>query len=287
MISLLEARRAGLLSHSQWLPNIVAGALVRVVASPLAIPSAARPEQGVYVAILAGVLVSIFGGSPLQIAGLHRVPFMDITGIQTPEEVMAELHERGVKAILCEGNTRMLGKLLNAGVLTGAQIEPTRPRCAMRCWRPASDQAAWLGISRARRLDASLQFLCAAARESKRVEPERCHTAALNDRRNLAIAAPLLVRVLRGHSRGERQREAFLDHFARRCQRRGGVGKLPQRARVALVRSIARIVGLDRIHARSMHCAASLPDGFVLRDDGAFAESIPRCNAAGAARFVS
>ena len=51
---------------------------------------------------------------------LDRAPFMDITGIQTLEEVMAELHKRGVKVILCEGNERALGKLLNAAVLTGA-----------------------------------------------------------------------------------------------------------------------------------------------------------------------
>ena len=48
---------------------------------------------------------------------LHRVPFMDITGIQTIEEVIVELLKRNVRVLLCEGNERVLSKLKNAGVL--------------------------------------------------------------------------------------------------------------------------------------------------------------------------
>src|ERR1700743_3964268 len=73
MIALLEARRAGLFARAQWLPNIVAGVIVGVVALPLAmafaIASGARPEQGLYTAILGGACVSLFGGSRVQIAG--------------------------------------------------------------------------------------------------------------------------------------------------------------------------------------------------------------------------
>ena len=73
MIAFLEARRAGLLAPSQWLPNIIAGVIVGVVALPLAmafaIASGARPEQGLYTAIIGGACVSIFGGSRVQIAG--------------------------------------------------------------------------------------------------------------------------------------------------------------------------------------------------------------------------
>lgn len=73
MIALLEARRAGLYAPQHWLPNIVAGVIVGVVALPLAmafaIASDARPEQGLYTAIIGGVLVTLFGGSRLQIAG--------------------------------------------------------------------------------------------------------------------------------------------------------------------------------------------------------------------------
>jgi sulfate permease, SulP family len=73
MIAILEARRAGLLARAQWLPNIVAGVIVGIVALPLAmafaIASGARPEQGLYTAILGGACVSLFGGTRLQIAG--------------------------------------------------------------------------------------------------------------------------------------------------------------------------------------------------------------------------
>ncbi|HEY7641708.1 MAG TPA: SulP family inorganic anion transporter [Steroidobacteraceae bacterium] len=73
MIAFLEARRAGLLGLSHWLHNIVAGVVVGVVALPLAmafaIASGAKPEQGLYTAIVASVVVALFGGSRLQIAG--------------------------------------------------------------------------------------------------------------------------------------------------------------------------------------------------------------------------
>lgn len=73
MIAILEASRAGLLKPSQWGRNIVAGVIVGVVALPLAmafaIASGVKPEQGIYTAIVAGLVVSLFGGSRIQIAG--------------------------------------------------------------------------------------------------------------------------------------------------------------------------------------------------------------------------
>lgn len=73
MIAFVEAYRAGLMARTYWLPNLAAGLVVGVVALPLAmafaIASGARPEQGLYTAIIAGALVSIFGGSRVQIAG--------------------------------------------------------------------------------------------------------------------------------------------------------------------------------------------------------------------------
>jgi SulP family sulfate permease len=73
MMALLEARRHGLWGRQHWLPNIVAGIIVGVVALPLAmafaIASGVKPEQGLYTAIIAGFLVSALGGSRLQIAG--------------------------------------------------------------------------------------------------------------------------------------------------------------------------------------------------------------------------
>ncbi|MGD9601411.1 MAG: SulP family inorganic anion transporter [Gammaproteobacteria bacterium] len=73
MIALTEAWRAGLFGRAHWSRNVVAGVIVGVVALPLAMAfamaSGARPEQGLYTAIVAGIAVSLFGGSRLQIAG--------------------------------------------------------------------------------------------------------------------------------------------------------------------------------------------------------------------------
>ena len=73
MIALREAHKAGLFKREHWLPNIIAGTIVGVVALPLAmafaIATGAKPEQGIYTAIIAAIIVSIFGGSRLQIAG--------------------------------------------------------------------------------------------------------------------------------------------------------------------------------------------------------------------------
>lgn len=73
MIALLEAHRVGLLRRQHWLPNIISGVIVGVVALPLAmafaIASGAAPEVGLYTAIVAGLLVSTLGGSRVQISG--------------------------------------------------------------------------------------------------------------------------------------------------------------------------------------------------------------------------
>lgn len=73
MIAIQEAYRAGLLHRKHWVSNLVSGLIVGVVALPLAmafaIASGVKPEQGLYTAIIAGLLVSVFGGTRLQIAG--------------------------------------------------------------------------------------------------------------------------------------------------------------------------------------------------------------------------
>jgi len=83
--AILDAYRAGLLRRQHWLPNIVSGIVVGVVALPLAmafaIASGARPEQGIYTAIVAALLVSAFGGSRLQIAGPTGAFIVILSGI--------------------------------------------------------------------------------------------------------------------------------------------------------------------------------------------------------------
>ena len=73
MIALLEAKAAGLWSRSNVRPNVIAGLIVGIVALPLAmafaIASGARPEQGLYTAIVAGALTALFGGTRMQISG--------------------------------------------------------------------------------------------------------------------------------------------------------------------------------------------------------------------------
>ena len=73
MIAILEAKHAGLLVRSQFPGNLLAGTIVGVVAIPLAmafaIASGARPEQGLYTAIIAGLCTALFGGTRAQISG--------------------------------------------------------------------------------------------------------------------------------------------------------------------------------------------------------------------------
>ncbi|MBV6749422.1 STAS domain-containing protein [Pseudomonas chlororaphis] len=73
MISIREAWKSGLLGRKHWPRNLIAGVIVGIVALPLsmafAIASGVKPEQGIYTAIVGGLLVSLFGGSRVQIAG--------------------------------------------------------------------------------------------------------------------------------------------------------------------------------------------------------------------------
>ncbi len=85
MKTIIESYRAGLFQKKFWLPNIISGVIVGVVALPLAmafaIASGAKPEQGIYTAIVAGLLVSLFGGSRLQIAGPTGAFIVVLSGI--------------------------------------------------------------------------------------------------------------------------------------------------------------------------------------------------------------
>src|SRR5689334_1304494 len=73
MIAFLEARRAGLFAWDHIGRNVIAGIIVGIVALPLAlafaIASGAKPEQGLYTAIVAGAATSLLGGTRVQISG--------------------------------------------------------------------------------------------------------------------------------------------------------------------------------------------------------------------------
>lgn len=60
-------------TKQQLIKDIIAGIIVAIIALPLsialALASGVGPEQGIYTAIVAGFLISFFGGSRVQIAG--------------------------------------------------------------------------------------------------------------------------------------------------------------------------------------------------------------------------
>lgn len=60
-------------SKNQLVKDLVAGIIVAIIALPLsialALASGVGPEQGIYTAIVAGFIISMFGGSHVQIAG--------------------------------------------------------------------------------------------------------------------------------------------------------------------------------------------------------------------------
>jgi sulfate permease, SulP family len=74
---LIDCYRQGLLAKKTWLPNIIAGIIVGIVALPLAmafaIASGAKPEQGIYTAIVAGImcLYLVAAASKLQVRPVH------------------------------------------------------------------------------------------------------------------------------------------------------------------------------------------------------------------------
>jgi SulP family sulfate permease len=48
---------------------------------------------------------------------LRRVPFIDATGLQSIEEVVSDLHKRGVQVFLCEANASVLEKMRRTGLV--------------------------------------------------------------------------------------------------------------------------------------------------------------------------
>jgi len=94
MIAFLQAKADGLWVRSQIRNNVIAGVIVGVVALPLAmafaIASGARPEQGIYTSIIAGIVTSLFGGTRLQISGPTGA-FIAVLSIITAQHGIAGL----------------------------------------------------------------------------------------------------------------------------------------------------------------------------------------------------
>ena len=113
MIAILEAYKANLLKRQYWPSNLIAGLIVGIVALPLAmafaIASGAKPGQGIYSAIIAGTIVSLFGGSRIQIAGPTGAFIVILAGITA---------KHGIDGLLVA--TLMAGIML---ILLGAALE--------------------------------------------------------------------------------------------------------------------------------------------------------------------
>jgi SulP family sulfate permease len=75
---------------------------------------------------------------------LRWVPFIDITGLQTLDEVIRDLHKRGVRVMLAGANARVQGKLERASIidLIGAENSFRTFGDALAACRPAADQLA-------------------------------------------------------------------------------------------------------------------------------------------------
>ncbi len=73
MIALLSAYKSHLLTPKNIQKNIAAGLIVGIIALPVsmafAIASGVHPASGIYTAIIAGLIVAIFGGTQVQISG--------------------------------------------------------------------------------------------------------------------------------------------------------------------------------------------------------------------------
>lgn len=85
MFAFNESIKAGLFKKQHIAKNIASGIIVGLVALPLsmafAIASGAKPENGIYTAIVAGIMVSVFGGTRVQIAGPTGAFIVILSGI--------------------------------------------------------------------------------------------------------------------------------------------------------------------------------------------------------------
>ena len=82
-------------SKEQFVKDVISGIVVAIVALPLsialAIASGVGPEQGIYTAIIAGFLISFFGGSRVQIAGPTAAFATIVAGLALQENGMYKL----------------------------------------------------------------------------------------------------------------------------------------------------------------------------------------------------
>jgi SulP family sulfate permease len=127
VIALLQAKAEGLWTRAQIGPNVLAGVIVGVVALPLAmafaIASGVRPEQGLYTAIVAAIVTSLFGGTRVQISGPTGA-FVAVLSIITAQHGVAGLQVATLMAgiiLIAFGSARLgaVMKYIPNPVITG------------------------------------------------------------------------------------------------------------------------------------------------------------------------
>ena len=104
---------------------------------------------------------------------LRWVPFIDITGLQTLEEVILDLHKRGVRVMLSGANARVEAKLEKAHIidLVGrANLFGAFPDALAFCRQLAQADAA-MANSASVRLSQDMDALRPAAPEPAAPEP--------------------------------------------------------------------------------------------------------------------
>jgi len=94
--------------------NLPEGVLVYTIEGPLFFGAAETFERA---------LAQTHTDPRVLVIRLKRVPFMDITGMQTLQEVIQQLRTRHIQVKLCEANERVLHKLTKAGVLQEIGVE--------------------------------------------------------------------------------------------------------------------------------------------------------------------
>lgn len=127
MIAVVEAARAGLLAPRHWAANLVAGLVVGVVALPLAmafaIASGVAPERGIYTAIVAGLIVSLFGGCRIQIAGPTGAFIVILAGVTAQHGVeglmLATLMAGAILVLLGLAHFGAVIRFIPSPVITG------------------------------------------------------------------------------------------------------------------------------------------------------------------------
>ena len=103
-------------SGQQFVADVIAGLIVAMVALPLsiaiAIASGATPAQGIVTAIVGGFLISLFGGSKVQIGGPTGAFIVVVSGV-----IAGHGYDGLVLATLLAGIILVLAGLMRAGSL--------------------------------------------------------------------------------------------------------------------------------------------------------------------------